>query len=64
MGVGSEIYGAVINGRRGIGIELKPSYFRQAVVNLATCKPDKEQYEMFDMVSQYDERFTVSSCDG
>lgn len=34
MGVGSEVYGAVLNGRRGVGIELKPAYFRQAVVNL------------------------------
>lgn len=34
MGVGSEVYGAVINGRRGIGIELKPSYYRQAEKNL------------------------------
>jgi hypothetical protein len=34
MGVGSEVYGAVINGRRGIGIELKTSYYRQAVRNL------------------------------
>jgi hypothetical protein len=35
MGVGSEVYGAVINGRRGIGVELKPSYYRQAVKNMA-----------------------------
>ena len=34
MGVGSECYGAVINDRRAIGIELKPSYFRQAVRNM------------------------------
>jgi hypothetical protein len=34
MGVGSEVYGAVVNGRRGIGVELKPSYYRQAVKNL------------------------------
>lgn len=34
MGVGSEAYGAVINGRRGVGIELKESYYRQAVKNL------------------------------
>lgn len=34
MGVGSEVYGAVINDRRGIGIELKPAYYRQAVKNL------------------------------
>jgi len=34
MGVGSEVYGAVVNGRKAVGIELKPSYFRQAVKNV------------------------------
>jgi hypothetical protein len=34
MGVGSEVYGALVNDRRGIGIELKPSYFRQAQKNI------------------------------
>ena len=34
MGVGSEVYGAVHAGRRAIGIELKDTYFRQAVKNL------------------------------
>lgn len=34
MGVGSEVYEAVRNHRRGIGVELKPAYFRQAVKNL------------------------------
>lgn len=34
MGVGSEVFGAVSNDRRGIGIELKPSYYRQAVMNM------------------------------
>jgi DNA modification methylase len=33
MGVGSEVYGSLINGRRAIGIELKESYYRQAVSN-------------------------------
>lgn len=37
MGVGSEAYGAVINGRRAIGIELKPSYFAQAVKTLESA---------------------------
>lgn len=37
MGVGSEVTGAVANGRRGVGAELKPSYFRQAVKNVALC---------------------------
>ncbi len=41
MGVGSEVYGAVQQGRKGIGVELKPSYYRQAVKNLATL--DGEQ---------------------
>jgi len=34
MGVGSEVFSAVRAGRRGIGIELKDTYFRQAVKNL------------------------------
>lgn len=34
MGVGSEVYSAVCNERRGVGVELKPSYYRQAVANL------------------------------
>jgi len=35
MGVGSEVYCAVAMNRVGLGIELKPSYFEQAVRNLA-----------------------------
>ncbi len=42
MGVGSEIYGAVRCDRRGVGIELKPSYYRQAVKNLASVEVMKE----------------------
>lgn len=34
MGVGSECYGAVINNRKAIGIELKSAYYKQAVKNL------------------------------
>jgi DNA modification methylase len=34
MGVGSEVYEAVRLGRRGIGVELKPTYFAQALKNL------------------------------
>ncbi len=41
MGVGSEVYAAVNQGRKGIGVELKPSYFRQAIKNLE-AKPQKE----------------------
>ena len=42
MGVGSEVYGAVKLGRKGIGCELKPSYFRQAVKNLALLQEKRE----------------------
>ena len=34
MGVGSEAYMALQMKRRAIGIELKPSYFRQATKNI------------------------------
>jgi len=47
MGVGSEVYGSVLNGRKAIGIELKPAYYRQAVRNLADIKPDAEHGELF-----------------
>lgn len=45
MGVGSEVYGAVLNGRKGIGIELKPSYYKQAIKNLASIE-NTEQFEL------------------
>jgi DNA modification methylase len=35
MGVGSEVCGAIVNGRRGIGVELKPSYYQQSKKNIA-----------------------------
>lgn len=34
MGVGSEVYSPILLGRRGMGAELKESYFRQAVKNV------------------------------
>jgi DNA modification methylase len=34
MGVGSEVYGAVLLGRKGMGAELKESYYKQAIMNL------------------------------
>lgn len=37
MGIGSEVFQSVAMGRRAIGIELKPSYFRQAKQNLASA---------------------------
>lgn len=51
MGVGSEVYSPVILGRRGIGAELKPSYYRQALKNVqmaAAGRKDIETSESFD----------------
>ena len=45
-GVGSEVYGALINGRKGIGIELKPSYFKQAVRNCSAVVRDAQTSEL------------------
>ncbi len=46
MGVGSEVYEAVRMGRRGVGVELKPSYFRQAVKNLESLKTKQKARAM------------------
>jgi len=43
LGVGSEAYAAVVTGRKAIGIELKPSYYRQAVKNLESAQLRREQ---------------------
>lgn len=54
MGVGSEVYQAVMSGRRGIGVELKPSYYRQAEKNLRIAieqngyTQDDDQADMFE----------------
>lgn len=55
MGIGSEVFASVVAGRRGIGIELKPSYFRQAVKNLESSKDynTKEKLpELFDNIPE------------
>jgi DNA modification methylase len=38
LGIGSEVYAAVEMGRRGVGVELKPSYFAQAKKNVALAQ--------------------------
>ena len=54
MGVGSEVYSAVKHGRRGVGFELKPSYFRQAVRNLESTElpSPSDETPFFDMVEE------------
>jgi DNA modification methylase len=42
MGVGSEVYAPVKMGRKAIGIELKDSYYKQAIKNLQSIESEKE----------------------
>jgi len=50
-GIGSEGYVAVRNGRKFIGIELKPSYYRIACKNLAEAVREASQRTLFDFVN-------------
>ena len=42
-GVGSEGYQALMMGRKFVGIELKKSYYNQAIKNLNSATPKKQQ---------------------
>lgn len=58
MGVGSEVYASVALGRRGIGVELKQSYFRQAKANMEKCEPgvySKSGYEQLSLLDHADD---------
>lgn len=48
LGIGSEVYTAVKLGRRGIGCELKPSYWRTAVNNLKALDAEMSLPSLFD----------------
>lgn len=55
MGVGSEVWSAVTKGRKGIGAELKESYFRQAVRNLENASKlggDNQVSGLFDAIEE------------
>ena len=47
LGIGSELFTALKLGRKGIGAELKGSYYRQAVANLRAVEADR-QGALFD----------------
>jgi len=49
MGVGSEVYSAVMNDRLGMGAELKPSYFRQAVKNLEIAAAGGVEFDQLEV---------------
>ena len=48
-GIGSEIYSAVKMGRRGVGIELKESYYECAVNNLKALDVEMKQGTLFEL---------------
>lgn len=48
LGIGSEVYEAVRNNRKGIGCELKDSYFDTAIKNIKMAEMRKSQKTLFD----------------
>ena len=46
-GIGSEGYGAILQQRKFIGVELKPAYFRVAAKNLAAAERGNDQLDLF-----------------
>lgn len=56
MGVGSEIFSPVILGRRGVGVELKSSYYRQAVKNVEmAARGQKDTQEIEELTFEDNE---------
>lgn len=49
-GVGSEGVGALRNGRRFVGVELKPSYYRVALRNLRRSITERDSGTLFDLI--------------
>lgn len=47
-GIGSELYQAVLRGRKAIGVELKASYYETAVVNLRRAEYEADLPSLFD----------------
>jgi hypothetical protein len=49
MGVGSEVYCAVANGRKAIGMELKETYYQQARRNLRAINAPEQQFALTEV---------------
>lgn len=52
MGIGSEVFQALKMGRKAVGIELKPSYFEQAVKNCKAAIEGRKQIGLFSSISE------------
>ncbi len=58
MGVGSEVYSPVSMGRKAIGIELKETYFKQAIKNMQDAKDrfaQEKEKTLFDDLPENEE---------
>ncbi|MCP3680244.1 MAG: site-specific DNA-methyltransferase [Gammaproteobacteria bacterium] len=51
MGVGSEVYSSVSNGRKAIGIELKESYYRQSIKNVQMAENEWKEESQESLMS-------------
>lgn len=49
LGIGSEVYQSILLGRKGIGFELKESYFNEAVKNVKSAEFSMSQKTLFDL---------------
>lgn len=58
MGVGSEVCASIANGRRGIGIELKSSYYSQAIRNIKNTISEGLEQQKTEYL------FTDEACEG
>lgn len=47
MGIGSEVYQAILDERKGIGFELKESYYNEAVKNVKTAEAKSKEGWLF-----------------
>ena len=64
MGVGSEVYNSVKLGRRAIGVELKDSYYAQAVENLKSLRRLVYDENTFLPVETYDPTYPGQDVTG
>lgn len=49
MGIGSEVYQSILEGRKGIGFELKESYFNEAVNNIKVAEAKVNEELLFSI---------------
>ena len=62
-GVGSEVYCAILNGRKGIGVELKGTYYRQALANLRDVPEHHQQQDSLAVEEGDDEEASEHEVD-